>query len=81
MNEYKSELSNLTQRLKQANEQKQLHEIKPVVEKSVKTKNEVQLMIWIDADLMKKLRICTIEKGMTIKDMVGKAISNYLESG
>jgi hypothetical protein len=77
MKEFTTELSILKQRLLQANEKKQLLEIKPV-EKTTKANKEVQLMIWIDADLMKKIKFRTIEEETSIKEIVSKAVTKYL---
>lgn len=79
MNDYKSKLTGLSERLKSADSTKKLQEVKPVQTPLVKEEEE-QLMCWVPKSLMKKLRIKVVEEDSSQKAVIIKLLKGYLEA-
>ena len=79
MNEYKHALGKFSERIKNAEIQKPLQEVKPVQKKAKLPGEEVQLMIWIEKGLMKKVKLLAIDQGKSIKEFVTEAMKNFIE--
>ena len=79
MNEYKHALGKFSERIKNAKIQKPLQEVKPVQKKTKLHGEEVQLMIWIEKGLMKKIKLLAIDQGKSIKEFVTEAMKKFIE--
>ena len=53
--------------------------MKPVQKKAKLSGEEVQLMIWIEKGLMRKVKLLAIDQGRSIKEIVTEAMNKFIE--
>ena len=79
MEGYQNKLGNLAHKLKQERPKTPIQEVQPVKLQAAKDA-EVQFNNWIPKDLLKRLKIFSIEHEQTLKDINIQALELFLKT-
>lgn len=74
------EKHNFNDLLKKAKANNQTRTIQKVVPITVKETEEIQFSFYLDKNLLKKVKQQALNEDQTIKNIINKALENYLET-
>lgn len=78
MNDYKSKLGNLANRLTKEEPKTPIQEVSPVKSRAMEKEPEGQLNVWIPKKLLKRMKSFGVERELTQKDIAIMALDKYL---
>lgn len=78
MNDYKSKLGNLANRLTKEEPKTPIQEVNPVKSRVMEKEPEGQLNVWIPKKLLKRMKSFGVEEELTQKDIAIMALEKYL---
>lgn len=73
------EKQNFNDLLQKAKANNQIKTIQKVVPVSIKENEEVQFSFYLDKNLLKKIKQQALNEDQSIKNIINKALENYLE--